>query len=159
MDRQRAQNLIRGHEGSRNWVYPDSEDIPTIGIGFNMLRGDARERIEKLEIDYDKLLAKEISLTDNHIYTLFEPDFDTAVNDAVALVPDFWNQPEDVQLAMVDMLYNLGGPRFSQFKLLIAALKAKNYLEAAAQMLNSKWARQVPNRAADDIALVRGCAT
>jgi lysozyme len=159
MDRQRAQTLIQGHEGSRNWAYADSKGILTVGIGFNLQEEAARERIEKLEVDYEALCAKRVALTNAHITSLFGEDLDTAVVDAVKLVPDFWNQPEDVQLAMVDMIFNLGGPRFSKFVGMIEALKTKDYLTAAAEMADSKWAKvDVPHRAADDIALVRGCA-
>lgn len=159
MDKERASNYIAEHEGRRKQAYTDSEGILTVGIGFNLQEATARERIEALEVDYDALCARTCSLTDAHIDSLFAPDLDTATNDAVNLVPDFWNQPEDVQLAMVDMIFNLGGPRFSKFVKLIAALGQRDYLEAAAEMADSRWAKQVPNRAAEDISLVRGCAT
>jgi lysozyme len=158
MDRQRAQNLIEQHEGRRNRAYADTEGILTIGIGFNLEEPSARSRIEALEVDHGALCAGQASLTDAQIDTLFSRDLDTAISDAASRVPDFWNQPEDVQLAMVDMIFNLGGPRFSKFTDMIAALKAKDYLTAAAEMADSKWAKQVSNRAADNIALVRGCA-
>ena len=45
------------------------------------------------------------------------------------------------------MLFNLGGPRLKKFKKLREAVAAENWQEAAAQMLDSKWAEQVPNRA------------
>jgi lysozyme len=158
MDRQRVRRLIEQHEGRRSSVYTDSEGILTIGVGFNLQEQSARARIGVLGVDYDALCTGQASLTNVQIDTLFDPDLDTATADAAKLVPDFWNQPDHTQEATVDMIFNLGGPRFSQFVNLIAALKVKDYLTAAAEMADSKWAKQVPNRAADDIALVRGCA-
>jgi lysozyme len=160
MDRQRAQSLIEQHEGRRKAAYLDSEGVLTVGIGLNLENKTARGRIEAIGVKYDELCAMQCSLTDAQIDQLFSDDLDTALTDAASRVPDFWSHPDDVQLAMVDMIFNLGGPRFSNFKQLIAALKVNDYLTAAAQMLDSKWAREdVPHRAADDIALVRGCAT
>jgi lysozyme len=160
MDKERARKLIEQHEGRRNRAYADSKGIMTIGIGFNLEQLSARARIEALLVDYDSLFDRRCALTDPQIDQLFGSDLDTAVTEAAKLVPDFWNQPEDVQLAVVDMIFNLGGPRFSGFVKFIAALKAKDYLTAAAEMADSKWALvDVPNRAANDIALVRGCAT
>lgn len=162
MDRQRAKDLIQGHEGSRNWVYNDSVGIPTIGIGFNLQKADARARIEALGVDYDALLAGKVSLTNAQIDILFNGDLDIAIGDGSGHVTDFWNLADDAQLAIVDMVFNLGGPRFGAFQQAIAAFNAAppDYLTAAAQMADSKWAKvDVPHRAADDIALVRGCAS
>lgn len=161
MDRQRALSFIQGHEGRRNWVYNDSEGIPTIGVGFNLQKDGAQGRIEALGVEFNQLLAGTVSLTNAQIDTLFNADLDTAMADAAQRVPSFWNLPDDAQLGVVDMVFNLGGPRFSGFVNLIAALSntPPDFLTAAAQMGDSRWAKQVPNRAADDIALVRGCAT
>ena len=161
MDRQTALGFIQGHEGRRNSVYNDSEGIPTIGVGFNLQKAGAQQSIEALGVDYSQLLAGTVSLTDPQIDTLFNADLDTAMADAAQRVQGFWNLPDNAQLAVVDMVFNLGGPRFSGFVNFIAALSATppDYLTAAVQMGDSQWARQVPNRAADDIALVRGCAT
>jgi lysozyme len=159
MNREKAQNLVEQHEGRRSMAYADSLGIMTVGIGLNLEQPSAKARIAALGVDYDALCAQKCTLADSHIDSLFSGDLDTATAEAARQVPDFWNQPEEVQLAVVDMIFNMGGPRFSKFAKFIAALKARDYLTAAAEMADSKWAKQVPNRAADDIALVRGCAT
>jgi lysozyme len=51
------------------------------------------------------------------------------------------------QEAIVNMLYNLGLPTFLQFKMTLKYLAEGKYSQAAAEMLNSKWARQVGSRA------------
>lgn len=48
---------------------------------------------------------------------------------------------------ILNMLFNLGLSRFNQFKKMIAALESNDYNEAVAQMLDSKWAKQVGDRA------------
>lgn len=45
------------------------------------------------------------------------------------------------------MMFNLGYPRYSKFKLMIKGIKDKNYDEAAKQMKQSRWYNQVTNRA------------
>ena len=45
------------------------------------------------------------------------------------------------------MLVNLGAPRLSRFKKMHAALQAHDYVTASREMLNSKWAKQVGQRA------------
>lgn len=56
-------------------------------------------------------------------------------------------QPYDTKCALVDMCFNLGIPRLLLFKRMISALEKKDYKTAAAEALDSKWAKQVPNRA------------
>jgi lysozyme len=58
--------------------------------------------------------------------------------------------------ALLDMRYNLGPTRFRGFKKMLKALDAGNFAEAAAQMRDSKWARQVPQRAETLAKMVEG---
>ena len=51
--------------------------------------------------------------------------------------------------ALIDMCFNLGITRFLTFKRMIEAFKEGNYSKAANEMLNSKWADQVGDRAVD----------
>lgn len=48
---------------------------------------------------------------------------------------------------MIDMCFNLGLPGFLEFERMLAALNAGDYDRAAQEMLDSKWARQVRQRA------------
>ena len=45
------------------------------------------------------------------------------------------------------MIFNLGLPRFSQFKNMIKAIEDEDWTEASEQMMDSKWADQVGSRA------------
>ena len=45
------------------------------------------------------------------------------------------------------MMFNMGRPRLSRFHKMKRAVDSSDWTEAANQMLDSKWARQVPNRA------------
>jgi len=48
---------------------------------------------------------------------------------------------------IINMVYNLGITRFKRFIKMNKALSEKNYFLASVEMLDSKWARQVGDRA------------
>lgn len=156
MNREAAKSLIRQHEGVRNIVYNDTEGIPTIGVGFNLRKGGAAQRIESLGVNYNDILTGTAKLTDAQVEELFDGDFNLAETDCNEVVSSFSSHPDEVQSAIVDMMFNLGETRFRKFQNLIAALQATppDYAGAMREMLDSKWARQGPNRAADDVALI-----
>lgn len=47
---------------------------------------------------------------------------------------------------LIDMCYNMGWPTLSKFKNMFAAIKAEDFEEAAIQMMDSRWYRQVKVR-------------
>jgi len=54
---------------------------------------------------------------------------------------------ETRQNVVISMVFNMGLARFNMFKKLIAAIDAENWDLAGEEMLSSKWATQVGNRA------------
>ena len=126
------QKLLQDLERDENFVphaYQDSESFWTIGIGrlIDKRRGG---RITHDEARY--LLAN---------------DIDSVIADLDRNVPWWVLLPEDVQRGLANMRFNLGWPRLSKFKRMIAALKDRNYHAAAEEALDSKWAGQVGPRA------------
>tara|TARA_R100000781_G_C4017371_1_gene105824 strand:+ start:171 stop:575 length:405 start_codon:yes stop_codon:yes gene_type:complete len=117
---------IKESEGFVEHVYNDSLGIPTIGYGF---------AIKDLILDKD--IAEQI-LT-------------RKVKDLIARVDrkfDWFNTaPDIIKEVVVELVYQLGLAGFSKFKKTISYLEKENYLEASKEMLDSKWARQTPNRA------------
>ena len=55
--------------------------------------------------------------------------------------------PEEAQLILCNMMYNLGYTRLSKFSKLRASISIMDFTESANQMYDSKWRTQVPNRA------------
>jgi len=51
------------------------------------------------------------------------------------------------QDAIINMVFNLGLPAFLKFKKTIKALEEKDFERASVEMLDSRWAAQVGNRA------------
>ena len=117
---------IKRHEGFRDRVYDDSLGIPTIGFGF---------AIKDLVLDEDiaeKILLRKLE------------DLMLRVNKKFS----WWSKsPDIVRDVVMEMCYQLGVSGFSKFKKTIDHLENRRYGKASAEMLDSKWAKQTPNRA------------
>ena len=126
MDIDRLITQLKVHEGTRSKVYLDTEGIETIGVGRNLRdRGLSDEEIELM-------LANDIK------------DFQEEVDRAFS----WWADLDDVrQRVIVDMAFNMGTGSLSKFKLTLGHIEAGRFEEASVEMLDSKWARQVGNRA------------
>ena len=57
------------------------------------------------------------------------------------------NMPPEVQGVIIEMCYQMGFTGFCKFKKAIANMQDKNWKVAADEMLDSRWAKQTPNRA------------
>jgi lysozyme len=124
---------IKRHEGFNSHPYFDSVGKLTIGWGRNI----EDNGISKEEADI-----------------LFENDFNSAVNDLMRF--DWWvMQPKGVQDALINMRFNLGLHRLLGFTKMIKALQEKNYGKAAQEALDSRWAKQVGDRAKDVALMIR----
>ena len=78
---------------------------------------------------------------------MFEADLYTCVAETKLLYPQFEQLPAEAQKILCNMMFNMGRPRLSRFHKMKKAVDSSDWTEAANQMLDSKWARQVPNRA------------
>jgi lysozyme len=61
--------------------------------------------------------------------------------------PWWRNLDDNRQRVMANMCFNLGHPRLSNFKKFIGAMQISDWETAAVEMMDSKWAGQVGNRA------------
>jgi len=156
IDSQGIRQRIEQHEGREAHVYPDTEGNPTIGVGFNLNRADARQRIEALGLSYDDVRAGQVDLTEAQIDQLLEADVDTAIQDARALFPNFDTLTAERQRALTDMAFNLGSDRLAGFRDLRDAVQNEDWERAAEEMRDSRWADQVGQRADHDIEDMRG---
>ncbi len=120
-----ATKLIKKHEGLRLTPYRCSSQKLTIGYGRNL---------------------QDNGITLDEAETMLQHDVGTAIKEAESL-PFFASLNEPRQAVIVDMIFNLGLPRFGMFKKMIAAIEDEHWTVAAAEMLNSRWARQVGKRA------------
>lgn len=148
------ENLIRKHEGVRNSVYTDSQGHLTIGIGWNLDDPDAAFMCSHFGLYLPDLRNGTMILSDAQIEEVFDYQVRSTISSAMKLLPNFLMMPDEVQAAVCDMVFNLGEPKFAQFHVMIAALSNGDWKGAAAAAGDSLWARQVPNRAKDDISIL-----
>ncbi len=146
INRDKLTSQLIKHEGKRTKVYKDSEGIPTIGVGFNLKRADAKSLIDSLKLNYEDVLAGKSELSDEQIGELLRHDIEMAITDCKSVVKNFDSLSDVRKRVLVDMMFNLGKSRFSDFKKMLAAVEASNFEEAAKQMKNSKWCGQVKVR-------------
>lgn len=134
LDKLRAELTLE--EGARLAAYRDSEGILTVGIGHNCI---ARP-VEGVSAPGD-------TITQETSDALFTADCDDAIKQLDEALP-WWAQLDDVrQNVLLDMAFNIGIRRLQEFHHMLDAAESGDYLEAARQMANSKWAAQVGSRA------------
>ena len=145
------------NEGYKPRVYIDTEGHPTVGIGFNLDRSDARRRLSAVGANYDRIRDGSETLTDYQINALFNDDMANAVSCASSWLSQVWyKMSTDQRSAVADMAFNLGCAGLQKFRNMKAALLRGDYGGAAAEMRNSKWCRQVKSRCDRNIACMKG---
>ncbi len=123
-------------EGRVEKIYLDHLGYPTFGIGHLILDSDP---------EHGKPVGTPVSAV--RVDEVFEVDVQTVLKDCVKLYPDFYDKPEEVQLIVANMMFNMGLTRLSKFKNMKKAVDEKNYMKAADEMMDSRWYKQVTNRA------------
>ena len=63
------------------------------------------------------------------------------------LYDDFYDLPEDCQLIIANMMFNMGLTRLSKFKGMKRGVDSRNWEAAADEMVDSRWYNQVTTRA------------
>ena len=56
---------------------------------------------------------------------------------------------EKAEEILIEMVFQLGKTGVSKFRKMWDALSEKNYIGASYELLDSRWAKQTPNRAKD----------
>lgn len=123
---------VREYEGLRLEIYLDSEKIPTIGIGHKVLSHEMEQY--------------KSGITTQQAYALFDEDFEDHFREA-ELLPE-WNYCDDVrQIAVLDMVYQMGAVRVRGFVKMRQNIMAGNWKAAAWEVVDSRYYNQTPGRA------------
>ena len=148
---------IRTHEGTRKAVYKDTVGIKTIGIGLNLEEGQAVNKLRRIGFndgEITELMTGKRTLLESQVEALFDISLDQAHKDVLKLVPDFDSLPFEVRKVLIDMSYNLGYTRLSQFKNMLSAVEKRDYIAMGAEIKDSRYFKQLPTRANKNIELV-----
>ena len=136
MDLDKLQEELAEDEGCKYEIYNDHLGYATFGIGHLVTDSD---------LEYGQEIGTEVSK--ERVDECFKADIDITIEDCNILYSNFNDIPEEAQLILANMMFNLGRPRLSKFLKLKAAVDDEDWMEASVQMMDSKWAKQVPNRA------------
>ncbi len=136
MDIKKLQKELEIDEGKVLKIYKDHLGYPTFGIGHLILKTDP---------EYGKPVGTPVS--EERVTEAFNADIISVLNDCDTLYPDFDEKPEEVQLIIANMMFNMGLTRLSKFKNMKKAVDKKNWQLAADEMMDSRWYKQVTNRA------------
>ena len=126
--------MLARHEGFRAHPYRCTAGKLTIGYGRNI---------------------EDRGITEDEANLMLRNDVKIAVTDLTAVFADFGTFPTPAANALIDMMFNLGLPRFREFKNMIAAINGRDWNTAADEMLDSKWHDDVGDRAEELAALLR----
>lgn len=133
MNRQLLLQQLQRHEGYSSTPYPDTVGKITIGWGRNL---DDR------------------GISEDEAGFMLDNDIDL-VEAELERMPLYLNMGSIRQVVMANMAYNMGMPTLLTFSRMLGAMAARDWDRAAAEMLDSKWARQVGNRAVELSELMR----
>ena len=136
MDIEKLREEIKYDEGSVNEIYLDHLGLATFGIGH-------------LVTEWDEEYGWEVGtpVSEDRCNEVFDSDIQVVLSDCEHLYPDFNDLPEEVQRIIANMMFNMGRPRLSKFKGMKRGVDAKDWNAAADEMVDSRWYRQVTNRA------------
>ena len=131
-----AGDLLRD-EGLKLKPYRCSQGALTIGIGRNL---DAK------------------GITRGEAERMLRNDIDEALEECQKNIAGWYDLARPAQRALINMCFQLGWPRLSGFKRMFAAISAGDWLNAAHEAMDSRWAEQTPVRAEHARDLLLACA-
>ena len=147
MNLEQLRKELTEDEGCVYEVYNDHLGYPTFGIG-HLVRESDPEHGEEIGTP----------VSEDRVIEAFESDIETVLSDCETLYPNFDSLPEEAQLIIANMMFNLGYPRLSKFKGMKRGVDSKDWNAAADEMVDSNWYRQVTNRADRLVERIRNLA-
>lgn len=137
MKMSRAIELLKRHEGVKNYVYDDHLGYATIGVGRCLVEGVGMGLSDD-EIDY--LLANDLKRVQEELENEYE----------------WFSGLDEVRAAaMCNLSFNVGQTRLRGFVKALAAMAESDWETAADEFLDSKWSQQVGNRSLEVTYMIR----
>lgn len=131
-------SLLQYEEGFREKPYLCSEGYPTVGTGIRIGPKDADLK------NYEFTIPREVDAV--WLQSILNSTMKSMLsNERIARAMNVLDEARTAVL--VSMAYQMGVAGLAQFKNTLYLVETKQFEEAAIAMLDSKWARQTPNRA------------
>jgi lysozyme len=126
--------ILKRHEGFRSKPYRCTAGKLTIGYGRNL---------------------DDVGITEVEAEFLLKVDTLRATDSAGDIFPSILSHTENRQIAIINMVFNLGKTRFKKFRKMIDAIKRGDWESAADEAMDSRWYGQVGARAVEIVGLLR----
>lgn len=127
-------SMLKRNEGFRSKPYRCTADKLTIGYGRNL---------------------DDIGITEVEAEFLLKVDAMRATDGAGDIFPKILDYTENRQIAIINMVFNLGKTRFKKFEKMISAIHIGDWESAANEAMDSRWYGQVGIRAHEIVNLLR----
>jgi len=129
---ERIQAWIKQCEGLKLEAYVDTRGHLTVGWGRNLENGISQDEAEFM---FQNDLARCVKELEQYAW--------------------YQIQPQHIKNALINMNFNLGITKLTEFTHMISALINKDYTTASYAALNSNWAKEVGQRAKDIALMIR----
>ena len=136
LDKEQLKETLKIDEGVVYEIYNDHLGYATFGIGHLVLETDP---------EHGQTVGTPVS--EERVNECFEKDVQTVIEDCKKLHDGWDGYPQEVKQVIANMMFNMGLTRLSKFKNHNAALQSGNWKEAAKEGRDSRWYKQVTNRA------------
>jgi lysozyme len=135
MDVNKLKKELALDEGVKHEIYLDHLGYPTFGIGH---------LIKKDDPEYGSPVKTPVS--EERVDECFKEDIKVTLADCLTLYDDFYELPEEAQLIIANMMFNMGLPRMKKFRGMKRGVDARDWNKAADEMVDSAWYSQVGKR-------------
>ena len=123
-------------EGKVNEIYKDHLGYATFGIGHLVLESDT---------EHGQAVGTPVS--EERIIACFINDVHSVLKDCLILHEGWDDYPEEAKQVIANMMFNMGRTRLTKFNKHNLALQCGDWKTAAAEGRDSRWHKQVTNRA------------
>ena len=136
MDINKLREQLKIDEGVKYEIYDDHLGYKTFGIGH---------LVKATDEEYGWPVGTPVS--EKRVNSVFDEDVETYIAETEKVFGNLEDMPQEVQQVLVNMCFNMGAPRLSKFLKFIKAIHDEDWVTASVEMLDSRWAKQVGDRA------------
>ena len=136
IDIDQLKETLEVDEGVVYEIYHDHLGYATFGIGHLILEGEPEHG-----------LPVGTPVSKDRVNECFVNDLQSVITDCKKLHDGWDGYPEEVKQVVANMMFNMGLTRLSKFNRHNAALQCGDWKEAAKEGRDSRWYKQVTNRA------------
>ena len=144
--------LLKHEEGFRAFAYPDTRGYWTIGYGTKLPLTGA----DKNCVNVDNLSGYGPGLTLGQGDCLLRYRLSGHFNDIQKRWAPYKHQTGPVQMALLDMVYQLGVNGLLEFKSMLGAIVDKDWPRAILEARSSRWDKETPSRVERVVVVFEG---